>query len=83
MSDTLTADVERLPVGSLWEELRKQTSEEFKALSGAAREAGVQDRMFGVFHECAPGRRKLAVKVVDIFGNDTMTIVEVSVGGKK
>jgi len=36
-----------------------------------------------VFHECAPGRRKLAVKVVDIFGNDTMTIIEVSVGGKK
>ncbi len=35
-----------------------------------------------VFHECEPGRRKLAVKVVDIFGNDTMTIVEVSVGGK-
>jgi hypothetical protein len=24
-----------------------------------------------VFHECLPGRRKLAVKVVDIFGNDT------------
>jgi DNA modification methylase len=39
-----------------------------------------------VFHECTPGRRKIAVKVVDIFGNDTMTIVEVSVGkngGKK
>ena len=32
-----------------------------------------------VFHECPPGRRKLAVKVVDIFGTDTMTIVEVSV----
>ena len=32
-----------------------------------------------VAHECAPGRRKLAVKVVDIFGNDTMTIVEVTV----
>ncbi|GEM_PF-1795664 len=31
-----------------------------------------------VFHECAPGRRKLAVKVVDIFGNDTMTIMEVN-----
>ena len=30
-----------------------------------------------VAHECTPGRRKLAVKVVDIFGNDTMTIVEV------
>jgi len=29
--------------------------------------------------ECAPGRRKVAVKVVDIFGNDTMTIVEVNV----
>jgi DNA modification methylase len=34
-----------------------------------------------VFHECLPGRRKVAVKVVDIFGNDTMTIVEVTVGG--
>ena len=32
-----------------------------------------------VFHECVPGRRKLAVKVVDIFGNDTMTIVEVRI----
>jgi DNA modification methylase len=36
-----------------------------------------------VFHECTPGRRKIAVKVVDIFGNDTMTIVDVMVGGKK
>jgi adenine-specific DNA-methyltransferase len=39
-----------------------------------------------VIHECEPGRRKIAVKVVDIFGNDTMTIVDVSVGkngGKK
>ena len=32
-----------------------------------------------VAHECPPGRRKIAVKVVDIFGNDTMTIVEVMV----
>ena len=32
-----------------------------------------------VAHECEPGRRKLAVKVVDIFGNDTMTIAEVTV----
>jgi len=32
-----------------------------------------------VAHECQPGRRKIAVKVVDIFGNDTMTIVEVTV----
>ena len=44
ISDALSADVERL-------EIRKQTSEEFKALSGAAREAGVQDRMFGIFHD--------------------------------
>jgi hypothetical protein len=36
-----------------------------------------------VFHEAPPGRRKLAIKVVDIFGNDTMTILEVTVGGKK
>ena len=34
-----------------------------------------------VARECPPGRRKLAVKVVDIFGNDTMTIIEVTVGG--
>ena len=33
-----------------------------------------------VFHECEPGGRKIAVKVVDIFGNDTMTIVDVNVG---
>jgi len=36
-----------------------------------------------VAHELPPGRRKIAVKVVDIFGNDTMTLVEVSVGAKK
>jgi len=44
LSDQLAADRERL-------ELRKQTSDEFKALSGAAQEAGVQSRMFGVFHD--------------------------------
>jgi len=27
-------------------------------------------------HELTPGRRKIAVKVVDIFGNDTMTILD-------
>ena len=32
-----------------------------------------------VAHECEPGPRKLTIKVVDIFGNDTMTIVEVLV----
>ena len=36
-----------------------------------------------VSHECPMGTRKIAVKVVDIFGNDTMTIVEVTIGGKK
>ena len=34
-----------------------------------------------VFHDCTPGRRKIAVKVVDIFGNDTMSLVEVTVPG--
>ena len=29
------------------------------------------------FYECQPGRRKIAVKVVDIFGNDTMKVIEV------
>lgn len=31
-------------------------------------------------HEVPPGRRKIAVKVVDIFGNDTMKVLEVMVG---
>ena len=31
------------------------------------------------FHECEPGRYKIAVKVVDIFGNDTMKVIEVGV----
>ena len=44
ISDAIAADIERL-------ELRRQTAEEFKALSGVARDAGVQDRMFGVFHD--------------------------------
>jgi hypothetical protein len=32
--------------------------------------------------EMPKGKRKIAVKVVDIFGNDTMTIVEIEVGRK-
>ena len=32
------------------------------------------------FVEVVPGRYKVAVKVVDIFGNDTMKIIEVNVG---
>lgn len=44
LSDAHAADLERL-------EMRKQAAEEFKALSGAARQAGVESRMFGVFHD--------------------------------
>jgi DNA-damage-inducible protein D len=44
LSDQLAADRERL-------ELRKQASEEFKNLSGAAQYAGVRSKMFGVFHD--------------------------------
>jgi DNA modification methylase len=36
-----------------------------------------------VFQECPPGRRKIAAKVVDIFGNDTMKVVDVTIGGRK
>jgi len=32
-----------------------------------------------VYQKCQPGRRKIAVKVVDIFGNDTMTIMDVTI----
>lgn len=44
VSDQMAADLERL-------ETREQMTVEFKALSGAAREAGVQDKMFGIFHD--------------------------------
>ncbi len=44
LSDAEAADLERL-------EMREQASIEFKALSGAARNAGVQDKMFGLFHD--------------------------------
>lgn len=30
-------------------------------------------------HKCPPGNYKIAVKVVDVFGNDTMTVAEVKV----
>ena len=30
-------------------------------------------------HECSPGQRKIAVKVIDVFGNDTMNIIEVKI----
>jgi DNA-damage-inducible protein D len=44
LSEENAADLERL-------QLRKQAFVEFKALSGAAREAGVQNKMFGIFHD--------------------------------
>jgi DNA-damage-inducible protein D len=44
VSDKRSADIERL-------EARQQASNEFKALSGAARQAGVQNSMFGIFHD--------------------------------
>ncbi len=31
------------------------------------------------YHDCSPGRYKIAIKVVDIFGNDTMKIIDVAV----
>ncbi|MBU6446468.1 MAG: DNA damage-inducible protein D, partial [Verrucomicrobia bacterium] len=44
LTDAAVADLERI-------ELRKQASQDFKALSGAARDAGVQNKMFGIFHD--------------------------------
>jgi len=44
LSDAAIADLERL-------ESRQHASEEFKALSSAAKNAGVQDKMFGIFHD--------------------------------
>ena len=41
-----------------------------------------KDRSLGLTsmaHECTPGRRKIAVKVVDIFGNDTMKLLDVGI----
>ena len=44
LSDQMAADRERI-------ETRQQVSIEFKALSGAARLSGVQNAMFGIFHD--------------------------------
>lgn len=60
LSDAEAADRERL-------ELRRQASEEFKNLSGAARQAGVRNPMFGVFHDAGykgmyGGRGRDAIK---------------------
>ena len=33
-------------------------------------------------YEFADGRKKIAIKVVDIFGNDTMKVIDVTIGGK-
>jgi len=44
LTDAAARDQERL-------EMRRQVKEEFKALSGAARDAGVQNVMFGRFHD--------------------------------
>ncbi len=44
LSDAAIADLERV-------ELRKQATQDFKALSGAAKDAGVQNKMFGIFHD--------------------------------
>ena len=35
--------------------------------------------LISIAKECRPGRRKIAVKVVDIFGNDTMKVIPVNV----
>ena len=32
-----------------------------------------------IAHECTKGRRKIAVKVVDIFGNDTMKVIRIQI----
>ena len=37
--------------------------------------------LVSVFKKVPSGRRKIAVKVVDIFGNDTMKIIDVNIGG--
>lgn len=44
LSDAHTADTERT-------ELRELAKHEFRALSGAAQDAGVHSRMFGIFHD--------------------------------
>ena len=44
-----------------------------------------QDRSIelkSVFREMPPGRKRIAIKVVDIFGNDTMKVIPITIGGK-
>lgn len=38
-----------------------------------------QQEVRAEYHECSTGRHKIAVKVVGIFGNDNVTIMDVMV----
>ena len=48
---------------------------------GAAQDGRLGNAIYAALHKYEkPGRYTVAVKVVDIFGNDTMTLVPVNVG---
>jgi len=38
--------------------------------------------LISIYKKCEPGKRKIAIKVVDIFGNDTMKVIEVNIKGE-
>jgi len=76
VKDAATGAVEEQWTGDFifeneWQSLRTKKDRSLE-LTSAARE-----------FDSARKRVKIAVKVVDIFGNDTMTIVDVSLGGKR
>ena len=71
--DTQTGETEEIWSGDFifeneWQSFRTKTDRALELRS--------------IAKEVIPGRRKVAVKVVDIFGNDTMTIIDVNVGSK-
>jgi DNA-damage-inducible protein D len=78
LNDQAAADRERL-------ELRKQASQEFKALSSAAQLAGVQSRMFGVFHDAGykgmyNGMGGEAIKTHELVGKEVRAAIR-RIGG--
>lgn len=56
---------------------RSESVSQFNSFQG--KKAGRLVEMKSASMECVPGRRKVAVKMVDIFGNDTMKIIEVTI----
>ena len=64
-----------------WQSFRtkKDRSIQLKSVSHECSPCEIRQSRSGAISQGRKGRRKIAVKVVDIFGNDTMKVIEVNI----